>query len=280
MTDELHQSELRPILEGVGESAPPARRRPASRAAASARAAIASMLRADVRLSKRGSMLMGASLAALGVCVGGAFAWSAFRPISAPDFASDPLGDVLGFALLDADFSRLPVEERLRLALDLVKRFRTMSAGDSALLAAFAAGISGKAREQLEANVRTLGMDLMASYGEKYAKTPDAEKEKYLEGVAVEWSKLSEQLTGEERNITDAERLKEMKDQAAEDAERGRRTDRGLRAENVSGLFKMVQSDINRFGGPNQRAGTQRFLRDMTRTLRGRDPATNKPAKN
>lgn len=224
-------------------------------------------------------MLAGAALAALGVCVGGAFAWSAFRPVHAPDFTADPLGDVLGFALLDADFSRLPVEQRLRLALDLARRLRSMTAGDSAVLAAFAAGISGKAREQLEANVRTLGMDLMASYGEKYAATPDAEKEKYLESVAVEWMKLSEQLTGEERNLTDAERLQEMKDRAERDAERGRRTDRGLRATNVTGLFRMIQSDISRYSGPNQRAGTQRFLRDMTRTLRGRDPATNQPAK-
>lgn len=278
MSDELRQSDLRPLLDDLAPGGPARRTGPG--AAMRARALLGAVLRADVRMTKRGSMLAGASLAALGVFVGGAFAWSAFRPINAPDFSNDPLTGVLDFALLDADFSRLPVEERMRLVLELAKRMRSMSAGDSALLAAFAAGISGKAREQLEANVRTLGMDLMASYAEKYSRAPEEKKQEFLESAAVEWSKLGEQLTGQERNLTDAERLAEMKEQADKDAERARKTDKGLKAENVSGLFKMIQTDINKYGGANERAGTQRFIRDMTRTLRGRDPATNQPAKN
>ncbi len=278
MSDELRASELRPLLDDLAPGSAVGRAGPG--VGVRARALLAGLLRSDVRLTKRGSMLAGASLAALGVCVGGAFAWSAFRPINAPDFSNDPLAGVLDFALLDADFSRLPVEERMRLVLDLAKRMRSMSVGDSALLAAFAAGITGKAREQLEANVRTLGMDLMASYAEKYSKAPEDKKQEFLEGAAVEWAKLGEQLTGNERDISDAERLAEMKAQADKDADRARRTDKGLKAENVSGLFKMIQTDINKYGGANERAGTQRFIRDMTRTLRGRNPATNQPVKN
>jgi hypothetical protein len=40
-----------------------------------------------------------------------------------------------------------------------------------------------------------------------------------------------------------------------------------------------MQADINGDAKPNQRAQTARFVRDMTRHLRGRDIKTNTPKK-
>lgn len=220
---------------------------------------------------------LGITIAALGLLAGASVAWSALRPISVPDAQRARLPRILSFALLDADFNKLPVKERLDLVLSLAKRMQGMGAGDSALVAAFAAGIRGEAREQLEANARTFASDLMADYGKQYTAVPEDQKDAFLESTAVEWSKLMEQLTGETRNLSDEQRLGEMREQAKRDAERGRQTDRRLTAERASNFMRMVQSDFSRYSSPNERASSALFLRDMTRVLRGRDPATNEP---
>lgn len=222
----------------------------------------------------------GISIALLGVGSGGALAWSAFRPIRAPDAANDPLANVLGFALLDRDFRRLPVQERLQIVLQLAERLRTMSAGDSVLVAAFAAGIAGEARKQLEENMRTLGIDMMTDYASRYSAVPAGEREAFLDATALEWSRLLEQLTGQERQVDDQTRLAEMRTQAQRDAEQGRRRDGPLQAGNVADFFTSMQADINNDANPNQRAQTAKFMRDMTRHLRGRDIRTNQPVKN
>ena len=260
------------LLESVGVSA--------EAAAATPAAPVEPFMRRPIRLSDRGWKWVGVVVAAAGVLSGAAMAWDAYRPISAPDAGKDPLRKVLRFALLDADFSRLPVEERLRLMLDLAKRLQSMSAGDSALMAAFAAGISGEARKQLEENIRRLGIDLMASYGAKYASVSEAEREQFLESTAVEWNKMMDQVMGRERTLTDAERLQEMRDQSKRDAERGRRTDSPLTPERAGNLARWVQNDIAQNTAANQRAQTSVFIRDMTRVLRGRDPDTNQPKRN
>lgn len=221
----------------------------------------------------------GIAIALLGVGSGGALAWSAFRPIRVPDAANDPLANVLGFALLDKDFRRLPVKERLEIVLQLAERLRTMSAGDSVLVAAFAAGIAGEARKQLEENMRTLGIDMMADYAGRYARVPDAEREAFLDATALEWSRLLEQLTGQQRNVDEETRLQEMRTQAQRDAEQGRRRDGPLQAANVADFFTSMQADINNDANPNQRAQTAKFMRDMTRHLRGRDVRTNQPVR-
>lgn len=233
----------------------------------------------DLRLDGRTPMLIGAGIALIGVLTGGAMAWSAWGPVRAPDALEDPLEGVLDFALLDARFNRLPIEERVRLALDLARRLQSMSAGDSALLAAFAAGLRGAARAQLEDNVRTLGVDLMTDYGDKYASVPEGEREEFLDRTAVEWQRIMEELTGEQREVSDEERLAEMREQAEQDAERGRRNAPPLTPERVTNFFESIREDVGDRANPNQRAQTARFIRDMTRHLRGRDIATNKPLK-
>ena len=228
-------------------------------------------------LTPKQSRTLGITVGALGLLAGASIAYSALRPISVPDVERARLPKILSFALLDADFNNLPIKQRLELVLSLAKRMQSMNAGDSALVAAFAAGIRGQAREQLETNARTLASDLMADYGKQYTAVPEDQKEAFLESTAVEWSKLMEQLTGQERNLSDEQRLAEMRDQAKRDAERGRQTDRRLTSDRASNFMRMVQSDFSRYSSPNDRASSALFLRDMTRTLRGRDPATNQP---
>ncbi|MBL0921631.1 MAG: hypothetical protein IBJ10_05820 [Phycisphaerales bacterium] len=229
--------------------------------------------------SKRAAQWIGAGVASIGLLGGGAMAWSALRPINAPDALRDPMRDVLGFALLSDDFNKLPIEERLRLVMDLAQRLQGLSAGDSALLAAFAAGIRGEARDRLERNVRTLGVDMMTSYANRYSKVPEADRAQFMDEMVVEWSKMMEQLTGQTRDVDDAQRLQEMKDQANRDAERARQNNRPLTADRAANFFTMMQEDIATYADANQRAQTARFFRDMTRHLRGRDIETNQPKK-
>src|SRR2546423_1864572 len=92
---------------------------------------------------------IGGPIAAVIVGVG---AYFAFRPVPQPDYRKDNLRKVFNYTLLTDEFNRLPIEKRLELIGQLVQRMKGMSAGDSTLLAAFAAGIAGKARAQIEEN--------------------------------------------------------------------------------------------------------------------------------
>lgn len=261
---------------------------PAQGAAAPRAPSLRDRLRVDVRdipaacsaaveRNKKLAIALGVSFGLLGAGSGGALAWAAFRPINPPDAQNDPLTNVLGFALLDGDFRKLPVRERLDLVLELAQRLQSMSAGDSVLVAAFAAGIAGEARAQLEENMRTLAIDLMADYAKNYSHVDDAQREAFLDETVLEWSKMLEQLTGQESDATDEERLADMRDQAERDAAAGRRSDGPLTEDNVATFFESMQADVNGDANPTQRAQTARFVRDVTRHLRGRDIATNRP---
>lgn len=218
-----------------------------------------------------------AALAISGWAIGGVIAFPALLPRveRVPD---DPFNGDLAFAILDDDFNRLPVRERLELLLELADRLRAMSSGDSAALASFAAGLTAAMRERIEANLRIFGVDFMSDYGSRYVRVPEAERERFLDEAALEWSKLADRALGREREISDDARLAEMRRQAREDTEAGRGGGR-LTVERASDFMRQVQSDINQFASPNDRASTSRFLRDMTRRLRGRDVETNRPAR-
>lgn len=278
VSDERTAGSLLEGLEAPADAGAPARQGPSLR----------ERLRVDLRdvpalargwaeRHRRSAAVAGVTIALLGAGSGAALAWAAFRPINAPDGMNDPLTSVLGFALLNDDFRRLPVRERLELVLQLAERLRAMNAGDSVLVAAFAAGIAGEARVQLEENIRTLGIDLMAEYAKDYSAIDDAEREAFLDRTALEWSAMLERITGEEQNLSDQQRLAAMRDQAQRDAAAARRSDGPLNADNVASFFESMQADVNGDAKPAERARTARFVRDMTRHLRGRDIRTNTP---
>src|ERR1043165_1788806 len=100
---------------------------------------------------------IGAAAGAMAIGVG---AYFAFRPVPMPDYATDNLDDVLGYTLLTDEFNKLPIKKRLELIAALVGRLKDMSAGDSVLMASFAAGIAGAAREQMMENASRLAVDV------------------------------------------------------------------------------------------------------------------------
>jgi glutamate synthase domain-containing protein 1 len=131
-----------------------------------------------------------------------------------PDFASDDLDDVLNYAMLTDDFNRLPIDERMKLLSELVKRLKSSSSGDSAMLAAFAAGIEGQLRDQFVTNSAKLAVDMFDQYARNYDKVPEEQREKYLEDSFADMTKKMEAVAGVTRNVSDADRVSEVRRQA------------------------------------------------------------------
>ncbi len=225
---------------------------------------------------------IGLTLAALGLVVGATLAYDALKPIRPPDPWRAPLDDVLGFALLDADFNRLPLERRLDLAKEIVARLRSMSAQDSVLMAAFAAGISGVARQRLEDNMSRLMVDLFDSFAKTYAAASDADKERVIEESLLAMLELQRDLdpvgvTGE-RDARD--RLDQLRERttARERAAAGDSRPTSIEPGRAEDILRRVEQGVADRTSPAERARTVRFMRDTVRYLRGRDVATGRPA--
>jgi hypothetical protein len=213
------------------------------------------------------------------LCVGSAIAFVALRPRSTPDIFAADLEDVLDYTLVSDDFNKLPIDERLRLLQEMLKRLRGMDSGDSALMAAFAEGITGKARAQLQKNAERLMVDVWDKFAQDYAKTDPSDRQAYLDQAAIDFAKLGEDLTGFPADADDDARLKRMKKQAKRDEQQMPGPGTPVNAEGVAGFAQLV----NRIGQgnttPAQRDRMAEFGRDMTRHLRGYEPAAeNNPA--
>ncbi len=205
----------------------------------------------------------------------GAYFW--LRPAPVPDYANAPLSKVLDFTFLTNEFNKLPVEQRIKLIGDLVKRVKGMDGRESVLMAAFAAGIGGKAREQLEENASRLMLDMMDSFAAGYKGVGDGDKEEFIEGKVVEMIRLMSQVAGEESDQTDEEILADAKRQAERD-------EKFMQSGNMTGnmagrMFSTINNGIGKHSSPHQKARVGLFLRDMTRHLRGQDVKTGKPLK-
>lgn len=223
---------------------------------------------------------VGIAVASLGVFTGAVVAYQSFGPIHTPSALTDPLDDVLGFALLDADFNRLPLEKRIELAKEIAARIRSMNGRDSTMLAAFAAGIAGKARDQLADNLSGMMVDLFDSYAQKYTEAPDDQKENLIESSLLELLQLQHDLdpAGVTGDTPPQEELAQMKKDATDRAQK--RTDRApsnVRRTNAEETLAQVEKDVNTRTNPAQRARTVRFMRDTVRYLRGQSIKTGKP---
>lgn len=216
-------------------------------------------------------ILAGAAVILVGAGVG---AWLALRPAPMPDFVTDDLDDVLDFALLQPDFNRLPLDERLRLVGQIIQRLGAMDGADSELLAAFAAGIAGPARKQLEENVSLLAVELWDRYALGYAQVPGDQRGAYLERSAVEFTRMMEGLAGETRDISDEERLREMRAQAEADEQALRDPSQRPGGRQAGRMFRFMDDGIGGHASPQQRARGGQLMRDMVRHLRGRDLGT------
>ncbi|MBL8761307.1 MAG: hypothetical protein JNL50_08405, partial [Phycisphaerae bacterium] len=187
----------------------------------------------------------------LGLGVGG---YLAFRPVPQPDYLDDPLNDVLGFTLLTDEFNKLPVEKRLELIGQLVQRFRSMDAGDSVLMASFAAGIAGTARDQLMENGSRLAVDTWDKFAVDYAKVPDERRGEYLDQTFVDFTKMMETLAGQPRDVSDEERLAEGRRQAQRDIERIKENpDRAPSGEMAGRMFQFMNEGVGKHASAQQR---------------------------
>lgn len=222
---------------------------------------------------RRGGLVAGA---VLGVGLGVA-AYAALRPVPKPDYLSDEIRELLDYTLLTDEFNNLPVRERVELLSRLVGRLKGMSAGESAMMAAFAAGIAGSARDQMEANMSRLVVDAWDEKAREYGSVPAGDREGYLEGAYVEFEKMLESVAGVESGRSDQERIDNAKREARRGMEQMRGSGGRPSGEAVGRLMTTLDKQLGQRATPTQRARGLQMLRDMTRHFRGEDVSTGKP---
>ncbi len=205
--------------------------------------------------------------------VGVYFAMPRFQP----DYEDGDLDDIFDYTLLSDEFNNLPVEERLKLIGQLVSRLKNMGSGDSLLLASFASGIAGSAREQIERNASRLAIDLWDKHAKDYASVPLEEREKFLEQAFVDFSRTMEAVGGEVRDISDADRINEVRRQAQRDREAMGDANNAPPPQALGRMFEFMNNNVGGHASPEQRTRGLQMMRDMTRTFRGQDISTGKP---
>ena len=219
----------------------------------------------------------------LAVLVGGAFGILAFIPRSIPDIAQDPMDDVMDYVLLTDDFNNLPIEKRLALIKDLIERIKTMSGEDSAMLAMFAASIEREMRRQMEENVKRLAVDVMDKYAQDYEGVPPDQADDFLDEKIVEFTRMMEDLSGEKSRLPEDpdERMAALRKQAQRDQEFAKQNSSSqMDSDQVANFVGFMRKDAEQIAGPEQRGRVTKFMRDVTRHLRGQDVSTGKPNPN
>lgn len=200
----------------------------------------------------------------------GVGAYLVLRPVPQPDYLKDDIGEVFNYTLLTDEFNRLPVEKRMELIGQLVSRMKSMSAGDSVLMAAFASGIAGAARKQIEENASKLMIDLWDKYAKDYANVKPEDQGAFLDNTFLEFVKTMEGVAGQPRETTDSERLTEVREQAQRERERA---GEGRTPPNqaLGRMFTIMRDNVGGHASPAQRTRGQLMLRDMMRHFRGDD---------
>ncbi len=191
-------------------------------------------------------------------------------PTPKPDVWDDGLDDVAGF-FFDADFNRLPAEERLELLTEFVARFRDGGQEESAMLAMFVSDVTRDMRQQVEDNMMKLGVDLWSEWGQEYGQLAAAEREQYINGLLVKLEKMGEEMVGRESEKTDSERIAGMERQAGRDRERMQDAtgNKPADSEQVMGFLNLYSGQVASRASARDRAGIITLTRDITRHLRG-----------
>ena len=201
----------------------------------------------------------------------GVAAWLVFRPVPQPDYATANLKRVFRYTLLTDEFNKLPVDERMKLIGQLVNRLKSMSAGDSALMAAFAAGIAGAARDQIEKNASRLAIDLWDKNALLYKDLKGQDRGAFLDRAAIDFVRMMEGIAGQPSNKSDSELLTDMHKQAQRDEKNLADPDRRPPPQAMARLFTFMRGNVGEHASPTQRARGQLMMRDMVRRMRGED---------
>jgi len=262
-------TQLGSLLEGIDQDRPKerARRSLRDRLNRAGNAALAWPL-----ATRRRRLVSGAAVA-LGLIGAGVFAYLESRPTPVPDYDTDPIDTLFDFTLLTDEFNRLSVEERLELLGTLYRRMEGMSASESVLLAAFAAQIEGQLRDQVEENISRLMFDTADMLAVKYQQLPSdadlAERQRALEDAYVEFVRLGGVFDGRPVTTPREEILQEGREEAQE--REAQIASRQSTLRQADWVFNTVQTSAEQFSTPQQRSRVTRFMRDMTRHLRGED---------
>jgi hypothetical protein len=212
------------------------------------------------------------------VSAGGALAYVEMRPRAVPDVFADDLSDVLDYTLLTEQFNKLPVDERLALLKRLIERLKSMDSNDSALVAGFAAGIGGKAREQLQKNAEKLMVDIWDKFAIQYGQVKPEDRDAFLDKAFVDMTKMFEDVSGFNVPIKDEQRVEEARKQAKRDEQQMKGASaRPVNVQRAAGFMGFVNERGQKLTNAEQRGRMAGFSRDMTRRLRGQDIRTGKP---
>jgi hypothetical protein len=237
-------------------------------------------LKIDLTPSQRGlARRLGAISALALLLVGGMWGIFALVPRSEPDYLSDDMQGILDYTLLGEDFNNLPIERRMELLKELVQRLKTLSGEDSTAMAAFAATVNKQMRRQMERNIKRLAVDTIDIYASGYATMPPEKQSEFLDDAVIGFTRMMEDIAGENSPLPagDAERLAVVKEQAKKDEQRFREDNTRPTARRVAQFFEFIHNDQENVSNPIQRGRNAKFMRDMTRHLRGQDIATGKP---
>lgn len=214
--------------------------------------------------------MIAAPLLALALAGAGVGTWLSVRHRPPPDYRTARIDLIFDYTLLTADFNRLPVDQRQRLIGELIQRVSSMDSGETGLLAAFAAGIYGNAREQLEENISRLMLDTADVHAAGYNSVPPEERGEYLDQAVLSLMKMAEAVTGRTSSQSDEERLADARRQAQRDAEfvqSGR-----MSAQAAGTMFLVLDRGIGQHANAHQRARISNLMRDMTDRLRNPGP--------
>lgn len=214
--------------------------------------------------------MIAAPLLALALAGAGVGTWLAVRHRPPPDYKTARIDLIFDYTLLTSDFNSLPIEQRQRLIGELIQRVSDMKGSESGMLAAFAAGIYGSAREQLEENVSRLMLDTADVHAAGYSNVPLEQRGEYLDQAVLSLMRMAEAVSGQVSTQSDAERLTDAREQAQRDAEFLKSGQ--LSAQAAGTMFLILDRGIGEHANAHQRARVSTMLRDMTDRLRAPGP--------
>ena len=225
-------------------------------------------------IKNRGGLVSWAGLSAAAIALLlGAIWFVAWRPRKPPSIFDAPVDNIASF-FASPDFNALPPRERLELIAQFVQRFRSLEQSESAVLSAFLAGLTGKSREQLRENVRILAKDLLKEGADEYLSLPPDQRGEYLDEWVIGWIKFGERIDrGEERNITDEQRLAELRRDGQRDRDRAsaRVVNRSFDQDDAVRFLDLWKSEVESTASPKEQGQIFRFMTDL------RDRLTNPP---
>jgi hypothetical protein len=181
-----------------------------------------------------------------------------------PSIFDSPVDDVSAF-LASKDFNAMSTKERMEYLQGILKRFGSMNQNDSAVAAAFFAGLSGKASEQLMNNARVLGKDILVEGAQQYlTMKTDQEKVAFIDQWIVQWVRMADQMgrvaNGKESPAAGGRSDQEVLDRLSGQAKRDAQQIGAISAPMAQQLMDFWQRDVASVASPKEQGQIFLFL--------------------